>query len=104
MHGIWAALTIGAVAGALDALPMVLQKQKPRAVFSAFLHWLALGLLIPYLHWGLSPRLTGALAGLLLAVPVIVMVGEEEPRAWLPIGLASLLLGAAVGWAGAVWV
>ena len=104
MHGFTAALLIGVVAGLLDVVPMVLQGQNWRANLSAFLHWLALGLVIPYLHWGLAPWLTGSLAGLLLALPIIVMVGEEEPGAWLPIGLFSLLLGAAVGWAGAVWV
>ncbi|WP_457637606.1 hypothetical protein [Oceanithermus sp.] len=97
MQGFWAAFTIGVVAGLLDAAPMVFQGQSRRAVLSAFLHWLALGLVIPYLHWGLTPWLTGAVAGLLLAVPVIVMVGEEEPEAWLPISLSSVLLGAAVG-------
>ncbi len=104
MHGFTAALLIGVAAGLLDVVPMVLQGQSWRANLSAFLHWLALGLVIPYLHWGLVPWLAGSLAGLLLALPIIAMVGEEEPGAWLPIGLFSLLLGAAVGWAGAVWV
>jgi len=104
MNGVAAALVIGAVAGLLDALPMLWQRQRPRAVLAAFLHWLALGLVIPYLRWGLAPWATGALAGVLLAVPVIVMVGEEEPGAWLPIGLSSPVLGAAVGWAGGLWV
>ncbi len=104
MKGILAALIIGVVAGLLDALPMLWQRQRPRAVLAAFVHWLALGLVIPYLRWGLAPWATGALAGLLLAVPVIVMVSEEEPGAWLPIALSSLVLGAAVGWAGAAWV
>jgi hypothetical protein len=88
----------------IDVAPMIARGSSARANISAFVHWLALGLLIPYLHWGLTPRLTGLLAAELLAVPIIVIVTEEEPGAWLPIGVMSALLGALVGWAGAVWV
>ena len=104
MHGFWTALLIGAVAGALDVAPMVARGSGARANASAFVHWLVLGLVIPYLHWGFAPWLTGLIAAELLALPVIVMVSEEEPGAWLPIGAMSAVLGALVGWAGSVWV
>jgi hypothetical protein len=104
MHGFWAALAIGVAAGFLDAAPMLLQKRAGRAAAAAFLHWLALGLIIPYLGWGFAPWLTGALAGVLATVPVVVMIGEQEPGAWRPVLGAAMLLGAGVGWAGAAWV
>ena len=104
MHGFWAALLIGVVAGVIDVAPMVARGNSGRDNVAAFLHWLALGLVIPYLHWGLAPWLTGLIAAELLALPVIVMVTKEEPGAWLPIGAMSAVLGALVGWAGSVWV
>ena len=104
MHGFWAALLIGAIAGLIDVAPMIARGSGVRANISAFVHWLALGLVIPYLHWGLAPWLTGLLAAELLALPIIAIVTEEEPGAWLPIGVMSALLGALVGWAGSVWV
>ncbi|GEM90355.1 hypothetical protein [Oceanithermus desulfurans] len=104
MQGVAAALFIGAVAGLVDVAPMLARGSGARANVSAFVHWLVLGLVIPYLHWGLASWLTGALAALLLALPVIIIVTEEEPGAWLPIGVMSVFLGALVGWAGALWV
>ena len=52
----------------------------------------------------MAPWLEGLLAAELLALPILIMVTEEEPSAWLPIGAMSAALGALVGWAGSVWV
>jgi len=104
MHGIYAALTIGIVAGILDVLPMLLQKMPARANVSAFVHWVALGVVIPYVHWGMAPWLKGALIALLFAIPILLIVTETDKKAFIPITAMSLLLGAGVGWAGAVFV
>jgi len=104
MHGMNAALMIGFVAGIVDVLPMVLQKMPWRANASAFVHWVALGLVIPYVHWGIAPWLKGMLIALLFAVPILLIVTETDKKALIPITVMSLLLGAGVGWAGAVLV
>ncbi len=104
MHGFLAALFIGAAAGVVDVAPMLLRGSSARASLAAFVHWLALGLLIPYLRWGTPPWLVGLLAAELLALPILVIVSEEEPDAWPPIGAMSAILGALVGWAGSVCV
>ena len=104
MHGIYAALVIGIVAGIVDVLPMVVQKMPWRANASAFMHWVALGLVIPYVHWGIAPWLKGMLIALLFAVPILLIVTETDKKALIPITVMSLLLGAGVGWAGAVFV
>ena len=104
MHGIYAALAIGIVAGIIDVLPMLLQKMPARANASAFVHWVALGVVIPYVHWGIAPWLKGALIALLFAIPILLIVTETDKKAFIPIAAMSLLLGAGVGWAGAVFV
>ncbi len=104
MHGIYAALMIGIVAGIVDVLPMVWQKMPWRANVSAFAHWVALGVVIPYVDWGIASWLKGAIVALLFAVPILLIVTDTDSKAIIPITVMSLLLGAGVGWAGAVFV
>ncbi|GEM_PF-2934108 len=68
------------------------------------MHWLALGIIIPYVSWNVAPWLKGLVLAELLALPIIAMVIKEDARAWLPISLFSAALGAMVGRAGSLWV
>jgi hypothetical protein len=96
---------IGIVAGIIDVLPMIAQKMNWVANLSAFMQWLALGLVIPYVDWPLvAPWLKGAIIALLFAIPILLIVGAEDKKALMPITIMSLLLGAGVGLAGAVFV
>jgi hypothetical protein len=96
---------IGIVARIIDVLPMIAQKMNWVANLSAFMQWLALGLVIPYVDWPLvAPWLKGAIIALLFAIPILLIVGAEDKKALMPITIMSLLLGAGVGWAGAVFV
>ena len=104
MHGIYAALAIGVAAGVIDILPMIAQKMERTAVASAFMQWVALGLVIPFVDWGIAPWLKGAIVALLFAVPILLIVVPEDRKALIPITVMSLLLGAGVGWAGAMFV
>jgi hypothetical protein len=105
MHGIYAALAIGFIAGIIDVLPMIAQKMARVAIASAFMQWLALGLVIPFVDWPVvAPWLKGAIIALLFAIPILLIVGAEDKKALIPITIMSLLLGAGVGWAGAVFV
>ncbi len=104
MNDLLTALIIGVVAGLLDALPMVFQKMDRMAVLSAFFHWVVLGVVIPFVDWAMAPWLKGLVLAELFAVPVVLMVVRDEPKAVLPITVMSALLGAAVGWAGAFFI
>lgn len=104
MNPLLIAISIGVIAGTIDVIPMVLQKKDKFSCLSAFIHWVVLGLIIPYVHWDVVPWVKGSLIGALTAGPVMLLVFPLERKALIPILLFSLFLGAAVGVAGARFV
>ena len=50
MRSLFIGLGVGIAAGILDILPMLLRKMPARAVASAFVQWLVLGLVIAHLR------------------------------------------------------
>jgi hypothetical protein len=90
-------LCVGIVAGILDIAPMLARKMPPRPILSAFLQWLALGLVIAHLRSPLPSWANGIAAGFLLSLPVAVLIAETEPGS-VPIVVAtSIVLGALCG-------
>ncbi len=59
MNEIIIALCIGIVAGVIDVVPMLMQKLDRYACISAFIHWIVLGQLIPYVSWDIQPWFKG---------------------------------------------
>lgn len=55
MNNILIAITIGLVAGMIDVIPMMIQKLDKSSNISAFIHYFALGLIIPFVNWDLTP-------------------------------------------------
>jgi len=104
MNNILIAVLIGLAAGLVDALPMVLQKMDKVSCISAFIHYFALGLIIPFVNWNLDPWLKGVVVSLLLALPVMVIVYPKEKKAIIPMLLFAIVLGAAIGIAGAMFI
>lgn len=96
MKDIGVALIIGIIAGIIDATPMLIQKMDKFACLSAFLHWIFLGLIIPFVNWGIQPWLTGLIIGLLAAIPVITMIYKQGKKAAIPILFMSAVLGIGV--------
>lgn len=104
MQNFTIALTIGIIAGIIDIIPMLITKQDKNACLSAFLHWVALGLLIPFINWELKPWLTGLIVAELTAIPFMVLVFPKDPKALIPISLFSAVLGIGVGVAGSIFI
>jgi len=104
MKKIVIALIIGIAAGIVDVVPMMVQQLNGYACLSAFVHWVVLGLIIPFIGWNLKGWLKGILVSVLALLPVMVLVMEKEPMSLIPMTAFSLLLGAGVGWAGEKWV
>ena len=104
MKSVLIALVIGIVAGLIDVIPMILQKMDKNANASAFVHWVVLGLIIPFVHWNLTPWLKGVIIAELSAIPVLFMVIPHDKKALFPIVIMSAILGAGVGWAGAYFI
>jgi len=63
------AILIGITAGLIDVIPMLIQKLDKSACWSAFLHWVVLGLIIPFVNWDMVPWLKGLLIAELTAIP-----------------------------------
>lgn len=55
MNHFLTALIIGIAAGIIDVVPMILQKLDKRACLSAFMQWLFLGFIIPFVQWDVQP-------------------------------------------------
>ncbi|WDP92458.1 MAG: hypothetical protein HUN04_23130 [Desulfobacter sp.] len=103
MNNIWIGLVIGMVAGIIDVTPMILRKLDRFSCLSAFFHWVALGLIIPFVTWEVRPWLKGLIIAELTAVPIMIIVYPRDAKAVFPMAVFSAVLGAGVGAAGAVF-
>ena len=104
MNNILIALGIGITAGLIDVTPMIIQKLDKTANWSAFVHWLVLGFIIPFVHWDMEPWLKGLIIGELATLPVMIIVFPKDNKAIIPMILFSAILGAGVGVAGSVFI
>lgn len=100
MTEILIALTIGVVAGIIDVIPMVIQKLDKSAIWSAFIHWVVLGLIIPFVAWDIQPWLKGLIIGELTAIPIMIIVFPKDKTALIPMSIFSAVLGIVVAIAG----
>lgn len=104
MNDILIALIIGIIAGIIDITPMVIMKLEKTANISAFIHYFVLGLIIPFVDWGIPPWITGIIIALLTAIPIMIIVFPKDKKAIIPMVLFSLTLGAGIGLAGAKFI
>ncbi len=104
MHDFMIALLIGVTAGAIDVLPMVLQKMDKTANLSALAHWVVLGLIIPFVSWDIAPWIRGVIIAEISAVPILILIVPEDKKAIIPITIMSAILGAGVAVAGANFI
>ena len=104
MKNILIALIIGLSAAIIDVVPMIIQRIDKSACISAFLQWIVLGLLIPYVNWDMQPWLKGLIIAELAALPILVLVFAKDPKSIIPIIVFSAILGTAVGFAGGEFI
>jgi len=104
MSNFFAALLIGLAAGTIDVVPMIIQKLNKTACISAFIHYLALGFLIPFVQWDIAPWMKGIIISVLVSIPVMIIVGEKDKKALIPMTIFAIVLGAAIGIAGMKFV
>ena len=91
-------LLVGAAAGALDALPMAIKKLPKHAVWSAFLQYVVVAVVVFHIDLqGVAWWALGGLVALAMAVPVVVMVARTDKKS-VPIILANAaVLGTVIG-------
>lgn len=104
MNSILIALLIGIIAGILDVIPMIIQKLDKQANWSAFFHWIALGLIIPFIDWNITPWLKGLIIGEISSIPIMILVFSDDKKAIIPIAISSAILGIGVAIAGNVFI
>ena len=91
-------ILVGAIAGVIDVIPMMLQKLSWDANLSAFTMWVIVGFLVSVVDLKLNPILKGILIAFLVLLPNAVLIGAQEPASLVPIGIMTLVLGSAVGY------
>lgn len=94
-------LSIGVIAGIIDVIPMIMRKLDKYANWSAFAHWVVLGLFITYIELPLEPWLKGFVVAELGIIPVLIIVAKEDKKSIIPITTMSAILGILVGIASA---
>lgn len=104
MNSIFIAILIGLIAGTIDVIPMIIMKLEKSANLSAFVHYLVLGFIIPFVSWDISPCLKGAIISFISSLPVVILVFAKDKKAIIPIIIFSIILGGGIGWAGASFV
>jgi len=104
MKNILIALIIGLIAAIIDVVPMIIQKIDKSACISAFVQWIILGLIIPYVYWNMQPWLKGLIISELVTLPVMILVFAKEPKSVIPIFIFTAVLGTLVGLAGAKFI
>lgn len=98
------AVIIGLIAGLIDVIPMLIRKLDKRDSISAFIHYFALGLIIPFVNWEMTPWIKGIIIALLTSIPIMIIVYPKDKKAIIPMILFSLILGAGIGIAGAKFI
>jgi len=76
---------------------MIIQKLDKHTNWSAFSHWVIMGIIISYIQLPLDPWLKGLVIAELSAIPVIIMVAKVDKKAIIPILVMSAILGILVG-------
>ena len=104
MKNFFISLIIGLSAAVIDVVPMIIQRIDKSACISAFVQWIVLGLIIPYVNWDMEPWLKGLIIAELAALPIMILLFAKEPKSIIPIIIFSAVLGMAVGFAGARFI
>jgi len=99
MKNIILAFVLGAGAGIVDIIPMIIQKLDKYSTTSAFVQWLVLGFVITFIKIpGVDGWLKGLITAVLLSLPIVIIVTKDDPKSVLIILFMSALLGSLVGW------
>ena len=91
-------VAIGACAGVIDVVPMVLQGLTWDANISAFIQWIVVGFVVSTSTIKVKGAAKGLTLSLLLILPVAVLIGWKQPANLIPVGITTTILGSMLGW------
>ena len=89
---------IGAIAGIIDVVPMMIQGLDIYSDVSAFVFWLVMGFIISNVSLPIKNWLKGTIIALASAIPIIVLVSAGGFLSAVPIIAMTLILGSLVGY------
>lgn len=104
MNEILIALAIGIVAGILDVIPMIIQKRPKFTIYAMFAQWVFLGLVIPFINWGIEPWLKGLIIGILGMLPTTITVFYKNKKAVMPTIVFGGVFGMGIAIAGNILI
>ena len=91
-------ISLGAVAGIIDVIPMVIQRLTWDANISAFLMWIVIGFILSITELKMNSLLKGILISYLVLLPAAILIGWKEPISLVPILIMTTILGGALGY------
>ncbi len=105
MKNVALSFLLGACAGIIDIIPMIIQKLDKSATISAFVQWVVLGFIITHIHIpGVEGWLKGLTTSVLAVLPIVALVYFSDPKALIPIFIMTIILGSLVGWISSVYL
>lgn len=93
-------ILIGIAAGTIDIIPMIKQKLSKAACVSAFLQYLFVSIVIINIHLPFLWFIKGSVVSFALALPIAVLISENDRKASSIILLNSVILGLLISVAG----
>lgn len=91
-------ILLGAAAGIIDIIPMIVQNLTWDANISAFSMWVVVGFLISIIDLNINSIIKGILIALLVLLPTAILIGWKEPFSLIPIISMTIILGGLLGY------
>ena len=88
---------LGAIAGIIDIVPMIIQKLPIYSILSAFSMWVVLGFIINTSALKINGALKGLLLSFLVLLPTAILIAQAEPISLIPICVMTVILGLLLG-------
>jgi len=98
MKKITIGISLGAIAGIIDVIPMIFQNLTWDANLSAFSMWVVNGFLIASSKLEINSILKGVMISFAVILPVAILIGWKEPISLIPIFLMTSILSSALGY------
>lgn len=96
MRKVKTGLVLGALAGIIDVIPMVMQNLTWDANLAAFSMWVVIGFFLATVNIKIKGALKGILVSFLVLLPSAILIGWQEPLSLIPVFIMTLLLGSAL--------
>lgn len=91
-------ILLGAAAGIIDIILMIVQNLTWDANISAFSMWVVVGFLISIIDLNINSIIKGILIALLVLLPTAILIGWKEPFSLIPIISMTIILGGLLGY------